>query len=49
MNQEINQRKEQQKSQEVRLSDLEKQLLEEKARREKPETMNQELKSTINK
>lgn len=43
LNQEINQLKEQQKAQVVRLSDLEKHLFKEKSRREKFEAMNQEL------
>ena len=48
LNQEINQLKEQQTTQAVRLSDLEKQLLKEKTRREKLEAMNEELKSIVN-
>lgn len=48
LNQEITQLKEQQTTQAIRLSDLEKQLLEEKTRMEKLEAINQELKSTVN-
>lgn len=49
LNWEINQLKEQQKMQSVKLFDLEKQLSKEKTIREKSEAMNQELKSTVNK
>lgn len=49
LNKEINQLKEQQKVQAVRLSYLEKKLLEENTGRGKLEAMNQELKSTVNK
>lgn len=41
--------KEQQKVRAVKLSDLDKQLLEEKTRKQKLKAMNQELKSTVNK
>lgn len=46
--QEVTQLNEHHKAQMVKLSDLEKQLLKEKTRREKLEAMNQELKSTAN-
>lgn len=46
--QEVTQLWEHQKAQAIRLSDLEKQLLEEKTRGEKLEAMNQKLKSTVN-
>lgn len=48
LNQEISQLKEQQNTQEVRLSYLKKLLLEEKTKREKLEDMNQKLKYTVN-